>query len=147
MLVNGPVEQDVVGYKVELSWLGEDRDGKVERYEFVVCNGDPLGFDRQDTTGLDAWTKTVRTDSVFVLAADQYDTTVTIEGNRFSRFERTHTFFVRAVNQTGKPVRDRLTARSRPGLWLPASRSIFRPTPIPGMRRRCRRSSASAGKR
>jgi hypothetical protein len=100
-LVNGPVEQDVVGYKVELSWLGEDRDGRVERYEFVVCNGDPLGFNRQDTTGLDAWTKTIRTDSVFMLAADQYDTTVTIEGNQFSRFKRTHTFFVRAVDDRG----------------------------------------------
>ena len=100
-LVNGPVEQDIVGYKVELSWLGEDRDGKVERYEFVVCNGDPLGFDRQDTTGLDRWTKTVRTDSVFKLAADQYDTTVTIGTGRFSRFKRTHTFFVRAVDDRG----------------------------------------------
>jgi hypothetical protein len=100
-LVNGPVEQDVVGYNVELSWLGEDRDGKVERYEFVVCDGAPLGFDREDTTGLARWTKTVRTDSLFKLAADQYDTTVTIDGNRFSRFKRTHTFFVRAVDDRG----------------------------------------------
>ncbi len=100
-LVNGPVEQDVVGYKVELSWLGQDRDGKVERYEFVVCDGDPLGFNRQDTTGLERWTKTPRTDSVFVLAADQYDTTVTIGGGTFSRFKRTHTFFVRAVDDRG----------------------------------------------
>ena len=100
-LVNGPVEEDAVGYKVELSWLGEDRDGKVERYEFVVCDGDPLGFDRQDTTGLDRWTKTARTDSVFSLLADQYDTTVTIGGGQYSRFKRTHTFFVRAVDDRG----------------------------------------------
>ncbi len=100
-LVNGPLEQDVVGYKVEFSWLGEDRDGKVERYEFVVCNGDPLGFHREDTTGLERWTKTVRTDSVFKLAADQYDTTVTIGAGRYSRFKRTHTFFVRAVDDRG----------------------------------------------
>ncbi|MCX5753155.1 MAG: hypothetical protein NTW97_05850 [Candidatus Krumholzibacteria bacterium] len=100
-LVNGPVEQDVVGYKVELSWLGEDRDGKVERYEFVICNGAPLGFNRQDTTGLDKWTKTARTDSIFKLAADQYDTTLTIGGNQFSRFKKTHTFFVRAVDDRG----------------------------------------------
>jgi hypothetical protein len=100
-LVNGPVEQDIVGYKVELSWLGEDRDGKVERYEFVICGGDPLGFNREDTTGLEKWTKTVRTDSVFKLLADQYDTTVTIGTTTYSRFKRTHTFFVRAVDDRG----------------------------------------------
>jgi hypothetical protein len=100
-LVNGPVEQDLVGYKVELSWLGKDRDGSVEHYEFVICNGAPLGFNREDTTGLARWTKTARTDSVFKLAADQYDTTVTIGTGQFSRFKRTHTFFVRAVDDRG----------------------------------------------
>jgi hypothetical protein len=100
-LVNGPVEQDLVGYKVELSWLGQDRDGRVERYEFVICNGTPLGFNRQDTTGLEKWTKTTRTDSVFKLLADQYDTTVTIGMNPYSRFKRTHTFFIRAVDDRG----------------------------------------------
>ena len=130
-LVNGPVEQDVVGYKVELSWLGEDRDGRVERYEFVICNGDPLGFNREDTTGLRRWTKTVRTDSVFKLAADQYDTTVTINGNQFSRFKRTHTFFVRAVDNRG--------SRSEPAYrsfttWTlaPGVRIDFPPNAFPG---------------
>lgn len=100
-LVNGPVEQDTVGYTVELSWLGEDRDGRVERYEFVVVEGDPLGFNREDTCGIDRWTKTARTDSVFKLLADHYDTTVTIGASTYSRYERTHTFFIRAVDDRG----------------------------------------------
>ncbi len=130
-LVNGPVEQDDVGYKVELSWLGEDRDGKVERYEFVVCDGDPLGFDRQDTTGLERWTKTARTDSVFSLLADQYDTTVTIGGGRYSRFKRTHTFFVRAVDDRGS--RSEPAYRSFTTWTLAPGVSIdFPPNPFPG---------------
>lgn len=100
-LVNGPVEQGVVGYTVELSWLGEDRDGRVERYEFVICEGNPLGFNREDTVGIARWTKTVRTDSVFKLLADHYDTTVTIGASAYSRYERTHTFFIRAVDDRG----------------------------------------------
>ena len=99
-LVNGPVEQDMVGYKVELSWLGKDSDGRVEHYEFVICDGNPLGFNREDTTGLARWTQTERTDSVFKLAADHYDTTVTIGTGQFSRFARTHTF-LRAVDDRG----------------------------------------------
>jgi hypothetical protein len=130
-LVDGPVERDTVGYTVEFSWFGEDRDGRIDHYEFVLCDGDPLGFSREDTTGLDKWTKTTRTDSLFRLTADLYDTTVTVGGASFARYERTHTFFVRAVDDRG--------ARSDPAYrsftawtYAPYVTIDLPPNPFPG---------------
>ena len=61
-------------YKVERSWLGEDGDGKVERYGMSAATATLCGFDRQDTTGLDAVPRR-SAPTASALAADQYETT------------------------------------------------------------------------
>jgi hypothetical protein len=100
-LTNGPFERDVVGYRVRFSWIGDDADGRVDYYEFAICNGDPIGFNHADTTGLDTWRRTARTDSTFSFTADEFDTNMTVGSGVYSRYKRTHTFFVRAVDNRG----------------------------------------------
>lgn len=100
-LTNGPFERDVVSYRVRFSWIGDDPDGRVECYEFAICDGDPLGFNHADTTGPDKWRRTTRTDSTFTFTADEFDTNMTVGGGVYSRYEKTHTFFVRAVDNRG----------------------------------------------
>jgi hypothetical protein len=100
-LTSGPLEGDTTVYQIKFSWVGNDRDGNVDHYECVVCNGAPLGFDHADTTGIDKWTKTHATDSVFKFKADEYEKNVVVQGNKFTRYRRTHTLFVRAVDNRG----------------------------------------------
>jgi hypothetical protein len=100
-LTNGPFERSLVGYKVRFSWIGNDPDGRVDYYEFVICDGAPLGFNPADTTGLDKWHRTTRTDSTFTFTADEFDTNLAIGGGSYTRYKRTHTFFVRAVDNRG----------------------------------------------
>jgi hypothetical protein len=100
-LNSGPPEGDETVHKVEFRWMGEDPDGKVEFYEFAMVSGDPLGFDPADTTGQDKWRKTYRTDSIFSVSAENYDTNLTIARKLYSRYHQTHTFFIRAVDNRG----------------------------------------------
>jgi hypothetical protein len=100
-VTNGPFERSTVGYKVRFSWIGDDPDGRVEYYEFVICDGDPLGFDPADTTGIEKWHRTSLTDSVFKFTADEFDTNLVIGTGTYSRYKKTHTFFVRAVDDRG----------------------------------------------
>jgi len=69
-LSSGPVEGDTTGYQVHFYWGGWDPDGEVKSYEFVVTDGNPYGFNPEDTTGLDKWTRTAVHDSVFRDSAD-----------------------------------------------------------------------------
>ena len=101
-LSSGPVEGDTTGYQVHFYWGGWDPDGEVRAYEFVVAPGNPYGFDPEDTTGLDKWRQTTVHDSVFRVSADDSARTVTIGTNRYTRYDMTHTFFLRAVDLEGK---------------------------------------------
>jgi hypothetical protein len=100
-LTSGPLEGDTTVYRIEFSWVGNDRDGTVQYYEFAVCDGNPFGFDPADTTGFDKWTRTHRTDSLFRFRADDYEKNVVISGSKFGRYRKTHTFFIRAVDDRG----------------------------------------------
>lgn len=128
-LTSGPVEGDTVSYRISFSWIGNDRDGTVEFYEFVLCTGDPIGFDPADTTGIDKWTRTFATDSTFGFAADEFDGDVTIGQNHYSRYQKTHTFFIRAVDDRGgcsEPVYRSFTAQTlAPFAIIEAPRNPF----------------------
>lgn len=100
-LSSGPVEGDTTGYQVHFYWSGWDPDGEIEYFEFVVSEGDPIGFNPADTAGLDKWTSTAVHDSVFRVPAD--DNPRPWEDNPlYTKYDKTHTFFIRAVDMEGK---------------------------------------------
>ncbi len=100
-LSSGPVEGSTTGYKVHFYWGGWDPDGEIAYFEFVIVDGQPVGFDRQDTTGLDKWTKTSVYDSTFSVTADDSAETIVVNNNPYTRYDRTHTFFLRGVDTEG----------------------------------------------
>lgn len=97
-LTSGPPEGDTTSYRIKFSWIGNDPDGKVDHYEFAICDGNPLGFDPADTTGLDKWAKTLRTDSIFKFSTDTYEKKIS---DVYGWYRTVHTFFVRAVDDAG----------------------------------------------
>lgn len=105
-LTSGPVEGDTSSYAIRFSWIGNDSDGKVDYYEFAICEGDPIGFDPADTMGADKWIATRRTDSLFKFKADSREENFKWSKGTYTRFRKTHTFFIRAVDDRG--------ARSQP---------------------------------
>lgn len=100
-LSSGPVEGDTTRYQVHFYWGGWDPDGEIRNYEIVIVDGNPLGFHKEDTTGLDKWISTTKNDSVFMVTADDSITDVTIGGNRYTRYDATHTLFLRGVDKKG----------------------------------------------
>ena len=100
-LSSGPVEGDTTNYQVHFYWGGWDPDGEIDYFEFVVVDGDPIGFNQEDTTGLDKWFRTSVYDSVFRVTADDIPTNITISNNLYTKYQRTHTFFIRGVDQDG----------------------------------------------
>ena len=128
-LVHGPEQEYITVYQVHFYWMGYDTDGCVEHYEYVFTSGDPIGFDPADTTGLNKWTSTDLTDIEFTVSADEMDTTITIAYNTYARFRKTHTFFVRAVDDKG--MRSEATYRSFTAFTLAPSIFITEPPPEP----------------
>lgn len=107
-LSSGPVEGDTTGYQVHFYWSGWDPDGEIDYFEFVVVEGDPIGFSPADTAGLDKWTRTTVHDSTFRVPADANPRPWEVN-ELYTRYDRTHTFFIRAVDLEGKrsPPADR----------------------------------------
>ena len=124
-LSSGPVENSVTSYQVHFYWGGWDPDGEIAYYEFVVVDGQPIGFNQEDTTGLEKWTQTFSHDSTFSVSADDSLTTVNINNNLYSRYQRTHTFFLRGVDLEGK--RSEPVARSFTAWTLAPYVNINRP--------------------
>jgi len=100
-LSSGPVEGDTTGYQIHFYWGGWDPDGEVKHFEFVVVDGDPFGFNAADTTGLDKWHKTTSYDSIIKVSADNFVRDTLMSNNLYSFYDKTHTFFVRAVDDKG----------------------------------------------
>jgi hypothetical protein len=87
MLTGAPPESTSSYYRVHLQWFGTDPDGYVVHYEYSVTDTSRVpGEDMPGTTG---YTRTTRTDSTFVLAANKTQTLG-------------HRFYVRAVDNEGK---------------------------------------------
>ena len=100
-LSSGPVEGDTTGYQVHFYWSGWDPDGEISFYEFVIAEGKPTGFNPQDTTGIEKWSRTTVHDSVFRVTADESPRPFKPNTN-YTRYDKTHTFFIRAVDYQGQ---------------------------------------------
>ena len=100
-LSSGPVEGDTTSYKVHFYWGGWDPDGEIDHFEFVIVDGNPFGFKEADTTGHDKWHCTTSYDSVINVSADRYVADTTFGKRKYSYYDRTHTFFIRAVDRFG----------------------------------------------
>ncbi len=99
-LSSGPVEGDTTGYQVHFYWSGWDPDGEIDYFEFVVAEGDPIGYNPADLADGN-WISTSVHDSVFRVPAD--DNARPWEPNDlYTIYDKTHTFFIRAVDKEGK---------------------------------------------
>ncbi len=94
-----PPEGSTSTYRVHLYWGGWDPDGEVAYYEYAITDNETGIFDPADTTGRDNWYKVYSNDSTFIFSADQLaDTSAT---SLITEFQRSHTFFIRAVDEEG----------------------------------------------
>lgn len=108
-LSSGPVEGDTTSYQVHFYWGGWDPDGEIDHFEFVVVDGNPIGFDPADTTGLDKWFITASYDSVIRVTANENPRDWE-ENDLYTKYDKTHTFFIRGVDTQGK--RSKVVSRS-----------------------------------
>ncbi len=121
VLASGPPDStDATHYRVQLFWSGSDRDGTIDHFDFIMIDHPParghIGAGADDSTRVivevpapddPRWTGTASTDSIFITLADTLrreprpDPGEDGTAVRETRFERWHTFFVRAVDNEG----------------------------------------------
>lgn len=93
-LVGAPIDTSAAdvgyNYRIHLYWRGEDPDGYVVGFLYSW-----------DDSSIGAFRFTTRTDSVFELAVN--DSEVISSGSGIPQTSRYHTFFIRAVDNLGKP--------------------------------------------
>jgi hypothetical protein len=93
-LVGAPVDTTAAdvgySYRIHLYWRGEDPDGYVVGFLYSW-----------DDSSIGAFRFTSRTDSIFELAVNDSESIVSGVGN--PQTSRYHTFFIRAVDNLGKP--------------------------------------------
>ncbi len=95
-LSSGPPEGSTGTYTVQLFWGGWDPDGEIKYYEYLVTDNVTGVFSPDDTTGV-PWSPVVGNDSTFTFSADSLvDNNPTTQK---ANFERSHTFFIRAVDE------------------------------------------------
>ena len=144
-LSSGPPDStDQALYKVQLFWSGTDRDGTVDHFDFIMIDHPSIASHIDGDPSVDdptrvavtvpapddpRWTGTTSTDSTFVTLADTLrrdprpGNDETPDDVRRERYERWHTFFVRAVDNEGDvdPTPDYRSFNSRnvaPLVWL-----------------------------
>jgi len=102
-LSSAPPEGTVSNYTVHMYWGGWDPDGEIHYYEWAVTDNETGVFDPADTTGADKWHKVLRNDSTFLFTADVLADSAGTDPNRLLPidFIRSHTFFLRAVDNLG----------------------------------------------
>jgi len=103
-LSSAPPEGTTEKYTIHLYWGGWDPDGEIAYYEYAITNNGGGSFVEADTTGRDKWNKVVSNDSTFTFSADSL-----VETNPTSQkaeFQRSHTFFIRAVDKQGLSSRE-----------------------------------------
>jgi len=113
----GPPEGSTSVYHVHFFWGGFDPDGKISHFEYAITDNDNGMFDPADTTGADKWFATEVKDSVFSFTADEIADSSKIDFDAMNPYEfvRSHTFFIRAVDEAGlhsKPAYRSFTARN-----------------------------------
>ncbi len=95
-LSSGPPEGSTGTYTVELFWGGWDPDGEIKYYEYLVTDNVTGVFSPDDTVGVD-WQTVIGNDSTFTFSADSLIDAGTT--NQKAVFARSHTFFIRAVDE------------------------------------------------
>ena len=98
-LVSGPPEGAETNYRIHFYWHGFDRDGEVRYFEYTITDNEGGAFDPADTTGRQRWIRTTEYDGEFVFTADEIADTSS--DDMITKFQRSHTFFVRAVDDRG----------------------------------------------
>lgn len=121
-LSSAPPEGSLSRYTVHLYWGGWDPDGEIQFYEYVVTNNTTGVFNPADTTshpGDYKWNRVYGNDSTFTFSADLIpdSSAVDFEGTHGpEEFRRSHTFFIRAVDEQGmrssKPAYRSFTSRT-----------------------------------
>ncbi len=115
---SAPPEGTISAYTLHLYWGGWDPDGEVLYYEYVITDNPGGVFDPADTTGSDKWRRVFRNDSTFTFTADELADSSEIDWDDMEPvdFIRSHTFFIRAVDDeqlaTRKPAYRSFTART-----------------------------------
>jgi hypothetical protein len=107
-----------VQLQLYLFWGGWDADGEVAYYEYVITDNEGGVFDPADTTGADKWRTVYSHDSTFTFSADLLADSSETDPENLNPvdFIRSHTFFIRAVDERGlasvKPAYRSFTART-----------------------------------
>lgn len=98
-----PPEGSVSKYTLQLFWGGWDPDGEIAYYEYCITDNEGGVFVPEDTTGADKWRKVYRNDSTFTFTADQLADSTVRDSKILESvdFIRSHTFFIRAVDEFG----------------------------------------------
>ncbi len=111
-LAAGPPEGSTGTYTVQLFWGGWDPDGEIAFYEYLVTDNVTGVFDPADTTGV-PWSPVYGNDSTFTFSADSLAESPT---GQKAIFLRSHTFFIRAVDEDAlrsrEPAYRSFTART-----------------------------------
>jgi len=113
-LSGAPPEGSVDTYTVHMFWGGWDPDGEIAYYEYAITNNGTGPFNPADTVGSDKWHRVYANDTTLTFTADELvDTNTTVPD---AEFRRSHTFFIRAVDEQGlasrQPAYRSFTART-----------------------------------
>jgi hypothetical protein len=93
-----PPEGSLGKYTVKLYWGGWDPDGEIRYYKYLITDNQTGVFDPADLAGGE-WLPVVANDSTFTFSADSLLNPNTKQ--LVTDFVRSHTFFIRAVDDEG----------------------------------------------
>lgn len=112
-LSSAPPEGTTEKYTIRMFWGGWDPDGEISYYEYKITNNEGNTFVSADTAG--PWDPVYGNDSTFTFTAD-LPADSTNDSQTVAEFVRSHTFFIRAVDEEGmrslEPVHRSFTART-----------------------------------
>jgi hypothetical protein len=91
-LVAAPAESASASYRIHLFWRGEDPDGYVAGFQWAW-----------DDSSVTAFRFTTKTDSVFELVVNDSAVIAGGSSNQPPQTSKPHTFFIRAIDNLGKP--------------------------------------------
>jgi hypothetical protein len=134
-LSSAPPEGSVRSYTIQLFWGGWDPDGEIAYYEYLITNNETGVFfpaDTVSTPGDYKWSRVFANDSTFTFTADLIPDSNAVDflgGHNAEEFRRSHTFFIRAVDEQGlrspRPAYRSFTSRT-------LSPTVFVDIPPPG---------------
>ena len=91
-LVSAPPESGSFSYRIHLYWRGEDPDGFISGFQWAW-----------DDSSVSSFRFTTKTDSIFELTVNDSATIAGGTSDQPPQTSRAHTFFIRAVDNLGKP--------------------------------------------